>query len=129
MSGSRQLTFIVLAFLLAPGSFAAPLVAQERGNTTRAKELFDSSCVACHGPKGKGDGPAADSLNPRPRDLTNPNYLRSLSDQEIFDVIKGGGWSVKKSPLMPAWGHAFTDKEIWNLVAYVRSLSGSKKNH
>jgi mono/diheme cytochrome c family protein len=65
-------------------------------------------------------------LNPKPRDLTNVSYVRSLSDQEIFNVIKSGGWSVKKSPLMPAWGQALTDKEIWSLVSYIRGLAGEK---
>jgi mono/diheme cytochrome c family protein len=121
-----RLTGGAMAALVWLAGLSAPLRAQDRGNPSAGKALFDSTCVACHGSNGKGDGPAADSLNPKPRDLTNPSYVRSLSDQEIFDVIKGGGWSVKKSPLMPAWGHALKDKEIWNLVAYIRSLARQK---
>jgi mono/diheme cytochrome c family protein len=37
----------------------------------RGKELYESNCVTCHGPAGHGDGPAAGTMNPRPRNFTN----------------------------------------------------------
>ena len=33
------------------------------------KALFQTHCVVCHGPRGRGDSPAATGLNPRPADL------------------------------------------------------------
>lgn len=87
------------------------------------KVKYNLYCVGCHSTTGKGDGPAASSLNPKPQDLTNVHYMNSLGDQYLFNIIKGGGSSVKKSPLMPAWGSTLSDKEIWNLVAYIRGLA------
>ena len=36
------------------------------------QELFVQNCSSCHGETGSGDGPAAASLNPKPRDLKSP---------------------------------------------------------
>jgi hypothetical protein len=33
------------------------------------KKLFESNCVSCHGPEGKGDGAAGKTLNPPPRNF------------------------------------------------------------
>jgi len=41
---------------------------------TDAKQLYDTSCASCHGTDGRGHGPAADALTPRPRDFTSGTY-------------------------------------------------------
>ena len=99
---------------------------QVERNLKAGKLKYHTYCVSCHGISGKGDGPATTSLNPKPRDITNGDHMNTLSDKYIFDIIKGGGASVKKSPLMPAWSGALNDKEICNLVTYVRSLGRQK---
>ncbi|MEO8603407.1 MAG: c-type cytochrome [bacterium] len=40
--------------------------------TEQAEAIFKSRCTMCHGPGGKGDGPAGAALNPKPRDMTDP---------------------------------------------------------
>jgi mono/diheme cytochrome c family protein len=111
-------------FLLPLLILAVPVVApaQDRVEAKAGKTKYNLYCLGCHGAGGKGDGPAASSLNPRPRDMTKADYMSRLSDQYLFNVIKAGGSSVNKSPLMPAWGGTLSDKDIWNLVAYIRSL-------
>jgi mono/diheme cytochrome c family protein len=81
---------------------------------------FMANCVTCHGPEGKGDGVLADSLNEKPRDLTNKSILSARSDEYFFKVIKNGGVSVGLSESMPPWGTTFSDKEIRNVVQYIR---------
>ncbi len=56
----------------------------------------------CHGPSGKGDGPQAATLNPKPRDLSTKDWQKSVSDAQIRTVILQGGPALGKSPLMPA---------------------------
>ncbi len=97
--------------------------AQGKGDAKAGKEKYDKSCVGCHGATGKGDGPAAAALNPKPKDHTDGKIMNSVSDKDLFAIIKGGGASVKKSPVMPAAGKAMTDQDIWNVVAYIRSLA------
>lgn len=97
--------------------------AQTKGDPNAGKVSYSKQCVGCHGTTGKGDGPAAAALNPKPKDHTDGKIMNSASDKDLFAIVKGGGVSVKKSPLMPAAGKALTDQDIWNVVAYIRSLA------
>lgn len=54
-------------------------IAAERG-----RALYSANCATCHGPTGRGDGPAAPSLNPPPADLTLHVPLHPESDTYIF---------------------------------------------
>jgi mono/diheme cytochrome c family protein len=102
---------------------ASPLAfAQSKGDAKAGKAKYDGNCVGCHGASGKGDGPAATALNPKPGDFTNGKEMKSLSDKFLFEIIKDGGAAVKKSPIMPA-SKKFTDQEVWDLIAYIRSLA------
>jgi len=97
--------------------------AQTKGDPNAGKISYSKQCVGCHGMTGKGDGPAAAALNPKPKDHTDGKIMNSVSDKDLFAIIKGGGASVKKSPIMPAAGKALTDQDISNVVAYIRSLA------
>ena len=99
------------------------VLAQTKGDAKAGKAKYDSLCGGCHGSSGKGDGAAAAALNPKPQDHTSGKHMNSLTDKYLFDIIKGGGVGVKKSPLMPAWGNTLKDEDIWNLIAYIRSLA------
>jgi len=118
-------TTVTLLFLVgaaAPGSLAA-----EKGDPKAGKAKYDVLCVSCHGNSGKGDGPAAASLNPKPQNHTDGKHMNALTDKYLFDIVKGGGVGVGKSPLMPPWGGQLKDPEIWDVVAYIRSLAKSGK--
>ncbi len=86
---------------------------------------FSFYCVHCHGWTGKGDGPTASKLDPRPRNLTNGAYADFISNLDIFTAIKGGGVARNLSSAMPPWGNILQDQDIWNVVAFIRSLSPS----
>src|ERR1700680_2599279 len=66
----------------------------------QATEIFESRCVACHGTDGRGDGPAASNLNPKPRDFHNRKWQKSLSDATIARAIVYGGRAVGVSAQM-----------------------------
>jgi mono/diheme cytochrome c family protein len=116
-------TLILLVLMTA----APKDVAAEKGDPKAGKAKYDVLCVSCHGNSGKGDGPAAASLNPKPRNHTDGKYMNALTDKYLFDIVKGGGVGVGKSPLMPVWGGQLKDPEIWDVVAYIRSLAKSGK--
>jgi len=85
--------------------------------------LFNRYCAVCHGNEGKGDGFNAFNLDPRPRDLSDSTYMRALSDDQIVQTISGGGRSVNKSPLMPAYGWTLNRQQIRNLSSYVKTFA------
>ena len=116
---SRLLISFGLAISLAPGLGFA----QTKGDAKAGKTKYDANCVGCHGATGNGDGPAAAALNPKPQDHTNGKAMKALSDKYLFDIIKDGGASQKKSPIMPASGKKLNDQEISDIVAYIRSLA------
>jgi mono/diheme cytochrome c family protein len=91
-----------------------------------ARNTFDSLCSTCHGQNGTGDGPGAASLNPKPRNYTDKAWQASVTDDQIRQIILGGGASVGKSPMMPA-SPQFKDKPfvVDELVKIVRSFGKS----
>jgi mono/diheme cytochrome c family protein len=101
-------------------------MAQAKGDANAGKVKYETLCAGCHGSGGRGDGPAAGALNPKPANLSDAAYYQTVSDKYLFEIIKEGGSKVKKSPLMPAWRGALNDKEILNVIAYLRSLSARK---
>jgi mono/diheme cytochrome c family protein len=86
------------------------------------KEIYQQRCSPCHGPDGKANTPTAQALNPKPADHTNGSYMNQLSNDHIRKVIKEGGASVGKSPIMPPQAD-LSNEQIDNLVAFVRSLA------
>lgn len=104
---------------LAPGLG----LAQSKGDAKAGKTKYDANCVGCHGATGKGDGPAAAALNPKPGDMTDGKVMKALTDKYLFDIIKDGGAAVKKAAIMPGSAKKFSDQEISDIVAYIRSLA------
>jgi mono/diheme cytochrome c family protein len=86
--------------------------------------LYSRYCAVCHGQEGRGDGFNAFNLDPRPRDLSDSTYMRALSDDQIVQTISGGGRSVNKSPLMPAYGWTLNKRQIRYVASYIQSLTG-----
>ena len=92
----------------------------------RGREVSIANCAPCHGPLGKGDGPASATLNPKPRDHSNRVYMDELADQKIADTVRMGGL-ISGYPNMPSSPHIKGD-DMAALVAYVRSLSRGAAN-
>ncbi|HEY3801828.1 MAG TPA: cytochrome c [Kofleriaceae bacterium] len=67
----------------------------------KAQEMFATVCAMCHGPTGQGDGQAAASLNPKPRNYTDAKWQASVTDDQIRQTILQGGQAMGKSPMMP----------------------------
>jgi mono/diheme cytochrome c family protein len=84
------------------------------------KVLYTANCTPCHGDKGKGDGPAAAALKPKPADHSSSAMLQE-TDGNIFYKISEG-----RTP-MPQYKSTLTEKQRWELVAYIRTLSNGAK--
>ena len=93
-----------------------------KGDPAKGKASYDQMCASCHGASGKGDGPAAGALNPKPKDLSDKKYVGGLKDDYLTKLVKEGGQGVGKSPMMPPLGGSLKDADVNNVIAYVRSL-------
>jgi mono/diheme cytochrome c family protein len=66
----------------------------------KAREIFTQRCATCHGTDGRGDGPAAENLKPRPIDFHDHSWQKSVTDDTMAKAIIFGGRSVGKSGQM-----------------------------
>ncbi len=108
----------------APSAPAVPS-GNLRGDAAAGAQLYATYCASCHGPEGKGDGPIAQTLEPRPANHADPAYMGTLSDEQIYQVISQGGAAVGKSALMAPWGGVVNDAGIRDLIAFIRKLSNT----
>jgi mono/diheme cytochrome c family protein len=91
------------------------------------KVTFTHYCQTCHGESGGGDGFNAFNLDPRPRDLSDPQFQKKKTNAELADAIRRGGAGVGLSALMPPWGHTLSDRQVDELVLYLRALPALRK--
>lgn len=106
---------------------AGPVFAQPRGDARNGREQYIEKCVLCHGSRGEGWDWAKKVAKPPVPVPDLAKVAPERSDKFLFDVIKDGGEAVEKTRFMPPFGFQLSDQEVWDLVAYLRSLSGDKK--
>lgn len=92
------------------------------------KPLYLTYCAHCHGVQGAGDGFNSEYLEKEPAELADQKFISKKANEQIFRVIDRGGAGVKKSHLMPVFGHTLSEEEIWSLVAYVRNLAADNSH-
>lgn len=110
----------------APAASPAAAPAAEPGEAAKeeARQLFATRCFTCHGTEGAGDGPASAGLSPKPRNLQDPAWQASVSDEHIEKIVLYGGAAVGRSPAMPANPDLMSRPEtVAALRAHVRSLA------
>ncbi len=99
---------------------------QREAATRRGAKLFARSCAACHGRLGQGDGPGADDLDPRPRDLSSTDFryrtTESGSTPSAADLRRTIRRGLPGSS-MPGFGDLFSDRELDQLITFVQSLN------
>jgi len=104
----------------------AELLAQRLESAgTRGARLFARACAACHGTEGRGDGPAATDLDPRPRDLSSRRFrFRSTASGEapLGEDLERTILRGLPGTTMPAFRDLFSAEELGDLVSFVESL-------
>ena len=102
----------------------------DAGLSREAKQgrgLYEFYCALCHGKGGNADGFNAYNLKTPPTRHTDPILMGTLSNAQIHRIIKEGGGALGRSPQMPPWGGVLSDREIDDLVAFIRMLSAPAK--
>jgi mono/diheme cytochrome c family protein len=102
---------------------AAVLPIPELGyNAREGRALYRHYCLTCHGEAGRGDGFNAYNLDPRPRSLADSSFQARHSDADLLAAIRSGGAAVGLSTGMPPWGRTLDERQILNVVDYLRTL-------
>tara|TARA_B100001123_G_scaffold419860_1_gene525547 strand:- start:888 stop:2840 length:1953 start_codon:yes stop_codon:yes gene_type:complete len=107
----------------------APPLTQE--GVMRGKKSFMINCSGCHGVKGRGDGVTTARIVDYssnaiwPRNLSEPwNFRRGSSRKDIFMTLRTGLSTTAMPKFSP---RVFKDKEIWDVVDFVRTLGFPKQ--
>jgi mono/diheme cytochrome c family protein len=90
------------------------------------RRVYAQRCAVCHGPDGRGNGPAAPSLIPRPNDFTRGQFKykstaagQPPSDADLIGVVANG----LHASAMPYWRDILDSTSLRAVVDYVKSLS------
>ena len=89
------------------------------GNAIAAQKgeiIYSKLCWTCHGKSGDGDGPAAKSLRPQPKDFSSES-VQNQTDGELFWKLSNG-----KGMMVP-YKHSLNEEKRWQLINYIRTLS------
>lgn len=89
-------------------------------NHAAGAELYQQVCASCHGPNGRGDGPAGAQLDPPPADIAGLGSMPMASDGYLYWTIAEGGAPVGSS--MPRFGSSLSEQQTWQLILYLRRL-------
>lgn len=117
---------VLLAGLVALPAFAADPPFALKGDAAKGETHYKTLCVACHGEKGDGNGPAGAALTPKPGNFTDPANAERLTDEWIYKMVKNGGQANGKSPMMVAWSGALNDQQIRDVSAFVLKFKPAK---
>lgn len=139
MTGVRVVTFALVAVLMGglaatyaganddrPWLAAVPsdLETQKnpipisRESVGKGKLTYENACLSCHGAKGKGDGPAAQYLERKPKPLHKNGQL-PLPDGVMHWVITNG---IEGTP-MASMSDALTEEERWHVINYLHAMA------
>lgn len=122
LGGPPHILRVALGFLVLL-SFARFDARSQDIDKRPGSEDYATLCSPCHGVRGDGNGPLATMLEPKPTRHSDARAMGELSDAYLYDLLRNGGPSVGKSPLMAPWGQYLSEQQIKDLVGYVRALS------
>ncbi len=103
------------------------LIEKTKDYLTSPKEAFLYYCSPCHGKSGNGKGIYFTiDLKPSPANLTNVEYMATLTDDYLLNFISKGSAAMEKSKLCPPWGETLDGDMIKGIIGYLRSLTIAK---
>lgn len=115
---------VLIAGLTALPAFAAGF--ELKGDAAKGATHYKTFCVACHGDKGDGNGPAGAALTPKPTSFADSANAERLTDEWVYKMVKNGGAANGKSPMMVAWSGALKEQELRDVSAYVLTFKPAK---
>jgi mono/diheme cytochrome c family protein len=100
----------------SPGTINLPFVPPDPAS---GAAIFQDKCAPCHGTSGKGDGTQAGNLASAPPAIGTADLARQARPVDWFNIIDTG----HLAKFMPSTSNTLTDRQRWDVVAYVFNLS------
>ena len=121
----RPLTALTASALLL--GFALSVTAQDKAPPRTGRQVYESVCITCHGPDGRGGvNPALENIVKLP-DFTDCAFAAREPDRGFLAVAHNGGPARGFSALMAPWGGAYTEKELALAVSHIRTFCADKR--
>lgn len=102
-----------------------PKLSETPEAVAEGKKVYEKRCWYCHGIEGKGDGPAAKTMFPKPRNFTRNEYkIRATTfgsvpaDEDLFRIITSG----IEGTAMPFW-YTISETERWQVLYYIKTFN------
>lgn len=89
----------------------------------QGREIYQARCLECHGEQGRGDGPRAALLAPRPGNLVSA-ATSTKTDEELLAIITRG---IPRTA-MQGWEKELSENDRRNVLAFIRSLVNFQDN-
>lgn len=104
-------------------------VASTPASIATGKRVYDANCATCHGNRAQGAVKAGITISiieeqsgKQPPELTDDQWDHGASDGEVFSVIKRG----LPPTMMPGFDRRISDRDVWSIVNYLRSLGAGR---
>ena len=120
LAAGAQQTLPPLAVDAYPTTYRRPAVPYNAASVAHGASLYRIHCAACHGPAGRGDGPASAGLLQRPADLTAAHTNDHTAGDVFWWLTHGVGI------VMPAFSGKLPEDERWDLINFIRALSAGE---
>ena len=104
------------------GAYKVQVAPKNAPDLKRGTTLYSAQCAACHGATGKGDGPAAQGLDPRPSDFHDAARMAQRSAYGLYNTISLG----VNGTAMPAF-EQLSEEDRWALAFFVADLPASQE--
>jgi cytochrome c oxidase cbb3-type subunit 3 len=103
----------------------APAVENLTEDAINGRVLWQQNCAFCHAADGTGQNWIGSFLEPKPRDLSNPEFMQPMTRTLLLQSIRNG----LKNTSMPAWKNILTDTQINQIISYINEAfyPGSKR--
>ncbi len=96
-----------------PTSFYASPTGYTTASIARGRHLFAQHCSSCHGPTGRGDGPAAVPARVKPSDLVSGHIYAHTVGDLYWWITQGIGGA------MPGFARVIDEDSVWNLIDFL----------
>lgn len=93
----------------------APTLSRPTPAQRRGEKLFQDNCAFCHAADGTGKNWIGAFLEPHPRNLADPSFMRTINRDDLHAAIGNGIANTS----MPAWKSVLSKEQIDEVITYI----------